>query len=134
MPNGGDPDDAPVAPDPAKQPEAKPQPEPRAETTADTTSQSKSKDEEQRESARSAVRVIVTYLAAGFLFVVGAAVVGYLIATNQNVSAKELFMTILPIAAAVVTYWFATRKNESLTADDLVKIMQEAKKREDKED
>ncbi len=68
--------------------------------------------------------MIVTYMAAGFLFVGGAALSGYLVATDEGTSGKDVFMAILPVAAAIVTYWFATRKSEAMKADDVVKIMQ----------
>ena len=90
----------------------------------DVTNGQKSEAEERRENNRSAVRMIVTYVAAGFLFVVGAAIAGYLIATGKNNEGKDVFLAILPIAAAIVTYWFATRKNEALTPDGVAKIME----------
>lgn len=84
--------------------------------------------EEQRESSRSAVRVIVTYMAAGFLFIVGSAVVGYFLATQPDkTTGKDIFLAILPVAAAIVTYWFATRRNEAMKSDDLVKIISAAR-------
>ena len=77
---------------------------------------------------RSAVRVRVTYSAAFFLFGAGAGFAGYFIAIGEHAMAKDLFFAILPIAAAVVTYWFATRKGGALTGDDIAKIMNAAKK------
>ena len=71
----------------------------------------KNEAEEQRESRRSAVRVLVTYIATGFLFVVGAALVGYFVATGKHDDGKDLFLAILPIASAVITYWFAARRS-----------------------
>lgn len=79
------------------------------------------------EKMRSAVRVRVTYAAAFFLFGAGAGFAGYFIAIGKEVMAKDLFFAILPIAAAVVTYWFATRKSGALTGDDIAKIMDAAK-------
>ena len=70
---------------------------------------------QQREDRRSAVRVIVTYIATGFLFVVGAAMVGYFIATGEKDDGKDIFLAILPIASAVITYWFAGRQSEKAT-------------------
>lgn len=90
--------------------------------------QKMTKEEERREDNRSAVRMIVTYTAAGFLFVVGAGIIGYLIGTNQVNDAKDVFLALLPIAAAIVTYWFATRKNETRNTDDLVKIIDAVKR------
>ena len=80
------------------------------------------------EKMRSAVRVRVTYSAAFFLFGAGAGFAGYFIAIGEHAMAKDLFFAILPIAAAVVTYWFATRKGGALTGDDIAKIMNAAKK------
>ena len=58
---------------------------------------------------RSRVRVQVTYLAAGFLFVGGAAFIGAMVLIKEYDIAKELFTTILPISASIVAYWFGTR-------------------------
>ena len=85
------------------------------ENTADperSANEQKSAAEEQRQNRRSAVRVIVTYVATGFLFVVGAAMVGYFIATGEKDDGKDIFLAILPIASAVITYWFAARQSE----------------------
>ncbi len=68
---------------------------------------------EQRENNRSAVRMVVTYVATGFLFVVGAALVGYFITTGERDDGKDIFLAILPIASAVITYWFASRQSSS---------------------
>lgn len=69
--------------------------------------------EERREDNRSAVRMKVTYVATGFLFVVGAALVGYFITTGKPDDGKDIFLAILPIASAVITYWFASRQSGS---------------------
>ena len=79
-----------------------------------TANGQKSQAEEQRQNRRSAVRVIVTYVATGFLFVVGAALVGYFIATGDKDDGKDIFLAILPIASAVITYWFAARQSEKV--------------------
>ena len=68
---------------------------------------------EQRENNRSAVRMKVTYVATGFLFIVGAALVGYFITTGKPDDGKDIFLAILPIASAVITYWFASRQSSS---------------------
>lgn len=84
------------------------------ENTADpepSANVQKSAAEEQRENRRSAVRVIVTYIATGFLFVVGAALVGYFVTTGKHDDGKDIFLAILPIASAVITYWFAARRS-----------------------
>ena len=70
------------------------------------------------EARRSHVRVIVTYGAAGFLFIGGAAlIIVFLMAkgdtqTSGFTEAKDLFTTISPIATGIVTYWFASRSVE----------------------
>ena len=76
---------------------------------------------------RSAVRVRCTYAAAFFLFGVGSGIVGYLLHAGKEVAAKDVFFGILPVAAAVVTYWFATRRGGALSGDDIAKIMEAAK-------
>ncbi len=64
---------------------------------------------EKRESRRSLVRVLVTYGAAGFLFVIGSAMILALLYQGSYAEAKDLFLTILPVSAAIVSYWFAGR-------------------------
>ena len=65
--------------------------------------------------AKSQVRVYVTHLAAAFVFGGGALLIlvlgaGWVEAKDANVTAmKEIFMTVLPIATGVITYWFADR-------------------------
>ena len=65
--------------------------------------------------AKSQVRVYVTHLAAAFVFGGGALLVlvlgaGWVKAGDANVTAmKDIFMTVLPIATGVITYWFADR-------------------------
>ncbi len=71
-----------------------------------------------RENRRSAVRVIVTYIATGFLFVVGAALVGYFVTTGKHDDGKDIFLAILPIASAVITYWFAARQSDTQARRD----------------
>ena len=66
---------------------------------------------EELELRRSRVRVYVTYTAAGFIFIGGAAFIAVLVFFKGTDSAKDIFMAILPLATSVVTYWFATRQN-----------------------
>lgn len=61
---------------------------------------------------RSLVRVIVTYGAALFLFGGGSAFIIFLIYEDNIDHAINLFNTILPISAAVISYWFAGRSKE----------------------
>ena len=69
----------------------------------------------RQEAAKSRVRVYVTHLAAAFVFGGGAVLVvvlgaGWVNAGDANVIAmKDVFMTVLPIATGVITYWFADR-------------------------
>ena len=81
-------------------------------------------EQAKRDSRRSAVRVRVTYLAAGFLFVAGAAIVGYLLAVGKVAEAKDLFLAILPVSAAIVTYWFATRRGEAVSMEGIAKVIE----------
>ena len=94
----------------------------------DSTSREESLEREKRESRRSAVRTRVTYLAAGFLFLVGAGVVGFLLATHKVNEAKDVFLAILPVAAAVVTYWFATRRDGAVDPEAMVKLIDAARR------
>ncbi len=60
---------------------------------------------------RSLVRPIVTYAAAGylFLFVPLAAV---LFGSSLKDWLQELFLLPVPLAGAIITYWFATRPTD----------------------
>ena len=69
-------------------------------------------EKESRETRKSAVRVLVTYIAASFLFVVGAGFVAALLILGQIEDAKNVFLSILPVSAAVITFWFAGRNNQ----------------------
>ncbi|MDE0479233.1 MAG: hypothetical protein OXI13_06360 [Gammaproteobacteria bacterium] len=69
--------------------------------------------DEVREQRKSWVRIIVTYGAAAFLFVGGAAFIFDLIRNGKNDEAMTLFNTILPVSAAIISYWFAGRKDNS---------------------
>ena len=57
----------------------------------------------------------MTYIAADFLFIGGALIVGAFLVMENHEEAKDVFLTILPISAAVVTYWFANRANSKST-------------------
>lgn len=101
--------------------------EDRIKAAMEPTSEEKA-EKARRDTRRSAVRVRVTYLAASFLFVAGAGIVGYLLAVNRVEEAKDLFLAILPVSAAIVTYWFATRQGEPLSMDSIVKVIEAARK------
>lgn len=87
----------------------------------------KALEDAKRENRRSAVRIAVTYIAAGFLFLVGAAVVGYLLAIGDISTGKDIFLTILPVAAAIVTYWYAGRKGDESAAKIIEAMRKEIK-------
>lgn len=57
-----------------------------------------------RESRRSQVRVRVTYGAAGFLFLGGAAMIAVLLLMEDKDSAKDLFLAIMPVSAGILSY------------------------------
>ncbi len=61
------------------------------------------------ELRRSLVRIWVTYGAAGFLFVGGALMIAVYLFKDSYAEAKEVFLTILPVSSAVISFWFAGR-------------------------
>ena len=73
---------------------------------------------ERRDLRKSWVRVVVTYLAAAYVFI-GTPILCYLLfnhATDTDGNAvpgideaKDLFLMVLPIASGILGYWFATR-------------------------
>ena len=75
--------------------------------------------EDTLEKKRSCVRILVTYGAALFLFLGGAIFIIYLIKENCLDKAITLFNTILPVAAAIISYWFAARRPEKKKEDQL---------------
>ena len=64
---------------------------------------------EERESRKSRVRVVVTYGAAGFLFLGGPLLILVLLCMGKSTEAANLFTAILPVSAAIISYWFAGR-------------------------
>ena len=74
-----------------------------------TLSEEDRKAEIKKESRKSLVRVIVTYASAGFLFGGGALFIVFLIWTGRRDEALSLFNAILPVSAAIISYWFAGR-------------------------
>lgn len=84
--------------------------------------------EERITLSRSRVRTLVTHGAAWFLFLGGGLLIGYLViwgcdapvAGNGSVTTNrtgceqgvDLFQTIIPVAASIVTFWFAGRVHE----------------------
>ena len=67
------------------------------------------KVEEKILNRRSWVRVLTTYSAGFFLFVFGPVLILTLIIKGRHDDALNLFNTVLPVAAAVVSFWFAGR-------------------------
>ena len=65
-----------------------------------------------KELRKSRVRIIVTYLAAIFLFVGGPILIAFFVWTQDRPNALTLFNTILPVSAAIISYWFAGRSNK----------------------
>ena len=70
---------------------------------------------------RSRVRVVVTYLAAAWVFGASALLIFALwvdALDDRKLSvAKEVFTMVLPVATGIITYWFASRKPERDLAD-----------------
>ena len=67
--------------------------------------------EAKRQLRRSHVRIVITYVAAGFLFFGGYGMVVYLLACGKIDEAKSLFLSILPVSSAVISFWFGGRKS-----------------------
>ena len=65
--------------------------------------------DESIERQRSRVRRVVTYIAAGFLFFVGTLLICWLEYNNNHDEAKDIFLAILPVSSAIISYWFASR-------------------------
>lgn len=66
---------------------------------------------------RSRVRIIVTYVAMFYAFAIGPLLVAAMfflqgISDDRAVMAKDIYFSILPVASAVISYWFATRSLE----------------------
>lgn len=66
---------------------------------------------EKMQRTKSRVRVSVTYAAMLFLFLGGALFIMFLIWTRRLTEAFQLFNTLLPVAAAIVSFWFAGRSS-----------------------
>lgn len=76
------------------------------------TNEEKEEMELKKEIRKSLVRVIVTYIAAIFLFGGGGIFIAFLIWIGQRESASDLFLAILPVSAAIISYWFAGRGSQ----------------------
>lgn len=66
---------------------------------------------EQQEIRKSQVRVTVTYWASLFLFLGGALFIAFLLIKGDKANAKDIFMAILPVSSAIISFWFAGRKS-----------------------
>ena len=68
------------------------------------------------------VRVCVTWMAAVYIFVGSAALIGFLWTIDADDAradiSKDIFMAVLPVATGVVTYWFANRSASQSRNDD----------------
>ena len=80
----------------------------------------------QLEKNRSRVRIWITYAAAAFLFIGGPLLIAAFFycgdacgsdGSTGRTTAKDLFLTILPVASSIVAYWFAGRKPDSAPND-----------------
>lgn len=72
---------------------------------------------ERIEERRSRVRVYVTYAATIYAFVgsgilIASALWADALDAAKLTTAKDVFMTVLPVATGIITYWFASRKSE----------------------
>ena len=72
---------------------------------------------ERIEERRSRVRVYVTYAATIYTFVgsgilIASALWADTLDAAKLTTAKDVFVTVLPVATGIITYWFASRKSE----------------------
>lgn len=72
----------------------------------------------KQEFNKSRVRIIVTYVATVFIFGGGLTLIIWFNILEKYDKAIQIFNIILPIAAGIVTYWFATRSNRSKNDSD----------------
>ena len=77
----------------------------------DMTDDNKNEFDIEKERRKSLVRIRVTYAAAIFLFFGGGLLIALFVWTRDSSAAINLFNTILPVAAAIIAYWFAGRSN-----------------------
>ena len=69
--------------------------------------------EEKQEIRKSQVRVLVTYAAACFLFLGGPLLIFILLFNDCRTEALAVFNALLPISAAIISYWFAGRQKQN---------------------
>ena len=77
--------------------------------TMKTNSKDRTPTDEAIATRKSLVRVCVTYVAAFFLFIVGPLLILGLILSGDQENALDVFNTLLPVAAAIISFWFAGR-------------------------
>ena len=69
-------------------------------------------DANKMDRMRAHVRILVTYAAAIFVFLGGGALMLWLHGGGETDKALDLFHVILPVAAAIISYWFAGRNTQ----------------------
>ncbi len=69
--------------------------------------------EKKKEFRKSWVRVVVTYAAMAFLFAGGPLLIIVFIVQDKSDIAFNVFNAILPVSAAIISYWFAGRSNKN---------------------
>jgi len=64
------------------------------------------------------VRVVVTYIAAIYIFLGSAVLIAipfYVPENSEAVNnAKDIFLAVLPVGTGIVTYWFANRSTNNM--------------------
>lgn len=73
--------------------------------------------DEKLKLRKSRVRVAITYWAAIFLFAVPIVMIITFFKLCKYDEALTLFNSILPVAAGIISYWFATRSKEAPSDD-----------------
>ena len=59
---------------------------------------------------RNWVRILVTYIATGFIFIGGIGLIGLALYSSIDVEkAKDIYLSILPVATGIIAYWFGSR-------------------------
>lgn len=69
--------------------------------------------EERLNQRRSNVRVMVTYFACMFVFLLAPVLIVVFLYQNKQDVALTIFNTVLPVAAGVISFWFAARSKNT---------------------
>lgn len=77
-----------------------------------STTNSSSPLQVEQNIKKSKVRICVTYVATTFIFLGGGFLITWFVSKGKMDEALNVFNIILPIAAGIVTYWFAARSNQ----------------------